>query len=504
MAVVLSLTVLFYSVESWRGKRAWNQVTSQLIRHGESMDPKTFLPPAVSPQQDFAQAPIFSPLTRSTPGMKIDKARMIQADSEPLKLILYWFENALMRQSGIGFAPWLQAQTTDLEPWLGLCQKALDAPHASAQKDRRDIAAEILRILSPLDNLMDELRVYSDRPYCRLPFNYDLPMFSDDPSERILLAFLRVLRLRATAELALHRNDRAFQDLQLALRLAEYLRQQPSLFFHDPRAWAFADGLQPLWEAIQEHRWNARQLEAIQRQLLTFKPLADYPDRLRFIAFANALFVETIIPTRPVETGHPDFGPEGQSEIRWLRRFYPKGWSLQDQAAIYQQWLKSRVPPPPESPFPSHSAGDSLFVRQLLRGSSDPFFPIFLVPRIVQMQSDLNEFMPFMQAVTDLAALACAMERFRLVHSAYPETLDLLVPAFLDQLPTDCMSNAPMQYRYVDRQSCVLYSVGLDRQDNGGQASPRQQNWQGELQPEFDLSKNDWVWSLHTSNSPPQ
>ena len=41
------------------------------------------------------------------------------------------------------------------------------------------------------------------------------------------------------------------------------------------------------------------------------------------------------------------------------------------------------------------------------------------------------------QADVDLARVACALERYRLAHGSYPETLDALAPQFIEKLPHD-------------------------------------------------------------------
>jgi hypothetical protein len=46
--------------------------------------------------------------------------------------------------------------------------------------------------------------------------------------------------------------------------------------------------------------------------------------------------------------------------------------------------------------------------------------------------------------------------------------LDALVPGFLPAVPFDIMDGKPLRYRPGGRQAYVLYSVGLDGKDDGG------------------------------------
>jgi hypothetical protein len=64
--------------------------------------------------------------------------------------------------------------------------------------------------------------------------------------------------------------------------------------------------------------------------------------------------------------------------------------------------------------------------------------------------------------------VAIALERFRIVHGEYPETLEPLVPQFLDALPSDPFSQQPLVYRLDKDGSFQLYSIGPNRKDDGG------------------------------------
>jgi hypothetical protein len=71
-----------------------------------------------------------------------------------------------------------------------------------------------------------------------------------------------------------------------------------------------------------------------------------------------------------------------------------------------------------------------------------------------------------------LAALRCtcvmlAVERFRLRHARWPDTLHELVPEFLCMVPDDPFDGQPLRYRRV-ADGVVIYSVFMDLQDNGG------------------------------------
>jgi len=69
---------------------------------------------------------------------------------------------------------------------------------------------------------------------------------------------------------------------------------------------------------------------------------------------------------------------------------------------------------------------------------------------------------------------AIALERYRQANGAWPKSLELLVPAFLPQVPNDVYTSKPLQYRLLDR-GVIVYSVGKDKTDNGGKLRPDQE-----------------------------
>jgi hypothetical protein len=71
-----------------------------------------------------------------------------------------------------------------------------------------------------------------------------------------------------------------------------------------------------------------------------------------------------------------------------------------------------------------------------------------------------------------LALAAIALKRFQLRHGQLPSGLGALVPEFLPTVPYDYMSAKPLTYRLKPDGSYVLYSVGEDGKDDGGDPTP--------------------------------
>ena len=66
------------------------------------------------------------------------------------------------------------------------------------------------------------------------------------------------------------------------------------------------------------------------------------------------------------------------------------------------------------------------------------------------------------------AECAVAVERYRRRHGgALPPSLDALVPAFLDRVPVDPYSGAPVKFKQFGSHFAV-YSFGTNFKDDGG------------------------------------
>jgi hypothetical protein len=71
-----------------------------------------------------------------------------------------------------------------------------------------------------------------------------------------------------------------------------------------------------------------------------------------------------------------------------------------------------------------------------------------------------------------LALAAIALKRFELRQAEFPASLKALVPDFIASVPLDPMSGRSLKYRLLDNHHFLLYSVGEDGRDNGGNATP--------------------------------
>jgi hypothetical protein len=100
---------------------------------------------------------------------------------------------------------------------------------------------------------------------------------------------------------------------------------------------------------------------------------------------------------------------------------------------------------------------------------------------VLSMQSVLNRVFN-VEAARELTVTALALKRYQLRHGQYPPALSALVPELLPALPLDPADGQPLQYRLKSDGAFVLYSVGENDVDDGGDASPAKEsesvNWE--------------------------
>jgi hypothetical protein len=92
---------------------------------------------------------------------------------------------------------------------------------------------------------------------------------------------------------------------------------------------------------------------------------------------------------------------------------------------------------------------------------------------------------------------AIALQRFKLAHAHFPDHLTDLVPQFLPTVPNDPVDGRPLRYRLKPDGTFLLYSVGENRVDDGGNPNTSKEpaTYTYWLHP----GVLDWVWPQATT-----
>ncbi len=93
------------------------------------------------------------------------------------------------------------------------------------------------------------------------------------------------------------------------------------------------------------------------------------------------------------------------------------------------------------------------------------------------------------QTERDQVVTTIAIRRFQLRHGRLPASLEELVPPFLPETPRDWMDGRPLRYRVEADGRWLLYGIGEDGVDDGGDGSPAK----GREATSYAQTR-DWVW----------
>src|SRR5690348_17795063 len=271
LAWLVTLIVLFYAEEDWRGSHEWNQYRQQLEAGGAQLDLAAFTPKPVPDDQNFAAIPVvktwFSERTNFTQRWSDNyslASSMLGSETSPNPPAPEGNSHQGGERSFLDLVAWKTAfdaiqsgRTNSNEKFpsgkLDLASRAAAAP-------------AVLADLASSETSLAELRAASDRPYARYPVVYDM----DNPWG-ILLPHLgnikrnvQRLQLRACAELAAGRSGDALADVKLMLYLADSVKTEPFLISYLVRIACTQLAIQPVWEGLAAHAWSDAQLQELQ------------------------------------------------------------------------------------------------------------------------------------------------------------------------------------------------------------------------------------------------
>jgi hypothetical protein len=90
------------------------------------------------------------------------------------------------------------------------------------------------------------------------------------------------------------------------------------------------------------------------------------------------------------------------------------------------------------------------------------------------------------------ALAAIALKRYQLKYKNYPQSLDAMAPEFIPAVPNDPVDGQPLRYRRNDDGTFLLYSVGENGKDDGGDPSLEKDKHLNLLW--LNPYALDWVW----------
>jgi hypothetical protein len=340
----------------------------------------------------------------------------------------------------------------------------------------------------------DALDAALERPYARMGGDYEHPATIPIPNFVCARATAQLLALRTQCHLLLGEPDKALRDLTLLHHLARMFEGRPTSKPMTLIAAMINGAVKGLYvmtvgDGLRLHVWQEPQLAEIQRQL-------GETDLLPYLH--ESLELESLVFGWDVEGSSSgeiaDLFYTGRNVSFWQKmkdpvyvycRFAPHGWLYQNAVAgsRLNQNTAEGFDLTNQTLRPGKLDANWREVeRQIRHKAPYTYLANMFVPNFSRaMQTTAKN-----QTLVNEAYVVCGLERYRLAHGNYPDTLDALVPQFADKLPRDLFGGGDLKYRN-EGGKFVLYSVGWNETDEGGVPS-----WKNDTSG--DLTKNDWVW----------
>ena len=572
LACLATLLAVFYAVENWRGKRAWEKCRRELEAKGEALDWNALIPAPVPDDQNIYKAPRMAewfvkgsvvaavsgeaskaantnapfslapgrnakkdavllaelevvPSEGPLPAGKVDavlkfddpaareqaakllddiigpsiegaRAELIvtrprdqikpqhlvvQADTQPSPKALAEFlthspgpyqVGAVLRRGGWGIEP------------LGSNAFRLSL------KPSVHTAADYLALSQSAVPDLDLLREALKRPCARMDSDYQRPFERPIPAFVRLRTVAQMLSQRAQCYLLLGQPEAAWHELTLVRDMCRLLEGSPpskTTTLVEAMIDVAITGLYTsiINDGLRLQAWREPELAAMQNQLKDVNLLPLVPEVMQA---SRAGVSHTFETTSSAEFkkwflrwDEPKHLLARLTNPRFLFiTFTPRGWmyqnlcviALQDQMAIESFDL------PNNQVLPHRVDGISNRVQTAFSHFTPyTFLGGATIPNFVKATRTLAR----TQTLVNEAYIACGLERYRLAHGQYPETLEALVPQFAEKLPHDIIGGQPLKYHRTTDGRFVLYSVGWNEKDDGGVSRD-------------GTPEGDWVW----------
>jgi hypothetical protein len=334
-----------------------------------------------------------------------------------------------------------------------------------------DTIADFLEWGNSIAPEMESIRTAAQRPCARIDANYSDPLNLPRPD----FVSYRTVVMRLSALARCHLLDgqptKALGDVTLLHELRRTLEARPTgqpmllvcAEINAAAAGVYADSIA---EGIRERAWQDAQLAALGDQLKEIDLLHCLADAF-VVQREYPCALADILAKRPwLPFAVRSRGSGSSAEIQ---TFYPRGWDYQDVVAAVELLQEM-------SDCLGLAHGE--ISREKIKAFEDdykrttnswwPFRSVtrLTVPNIHCVKNTFEN-----QTIVNQTRIACALERYRLAHGAYPETLALLVPQFIDAIPNDLIGGQAPRYRLNPDGNFLLYSIGWSGQDHGGQTN---------------------------------
>jgi hypothetical protein len=497
VASVVTLYLLFCAGVNYFGAKRWAAAQAMLQREGESIDIRKIAPEPVLPEKNFCAIPALKDIVLvvdRNPDNGAPAERRKRLDEAGLPEGKYNRASPRPRQD-LGV---VLGKPTDLKAWADWLRKegSLSMPAESA-----NAAGDVLTALSQHDALIAELAAGLIRteaqwtpPWktCELPQN---PFEIALPHYQATQHLVPTLTLRAIAAARAGDATIAHESLLIALRVARASLGDPLLIGALVTCSQAQLACGGVWELCDAHAGGTADFQRLEQELARF----DFRAGL-LLAFRGELAesTETVFwfkKSRDTNDAWILTDRDGWGSAEWsvILNLAPGGWFDMNVATIAELEFGHMIKPLRDGGLRAgQGEGESLESILKKRKASHQLDSIFACLTISTMLK-VKERVAYTQCLVNQAIVACALERHRIEHGAYPGSLDAVKLSDGQPLPLDVANDRPMGYRTTADGRYALWCAGFDGKDDGGKRVL------DEKKPEstrFHDEKyaGDWVW----------
>jgi len=505
LACLATLAVLLVTLTNGRNVQTQPIPGASAYTSSELAAARKLEPPPVPDDQNFAATPFFTSLFDKATRSESDRRwpdDFSRADQWPRR-IPPLAESVEGRKTG--------RFVWDMQAWKTAFEKSQNVLNPSDTRDEivvldqpdpatnAQAALFVLEALKPYEPVLDELRAVQQRPHGRYDVRYDWnnPWGILLPHLAIVKRTIQLLRLKASAELAAGHAEQGLQDVLLMLRLVDSTRNEPFLISQLVRVAELELAMQPIWEGLAARRWSDAQLQSLQAALEKSDFIADLKHCLEAERVWGNLTIALFRDKQAPVSFSSLMAEDGKADA-WVKEVdkafqnCPRDWFDAEQQNFNRTFdarlltgfdVAAKRVHPRIAEENAHQMKKEMGSKETVLKEHLAFAKAFIVaPGGVHLK------LAGAQGSVDQAVIACALERHRLAAGQFPKTLAELSPRFLKQVPHDLINGEPLHYQLTDDGLFLLYSVGWNETDDGGEVA----FFASGRGPE--KKEGDWVW----------
>jgi hypothetical protein len=447
-SIFLGLIVLFLLIEHVRGKISLNAYKKELIAKGEILSAKDL-------------APIHTPEAERLTKLFFNASKQLKTDDTALG----W-------------------QVPEIPQMMKIVSPGR-ARVLWAEKDLRldectNTWANLGIHLQKAEGSLKSAREALNKPALTEGLDYQKHFPRSDSGHSLAKRCMaQYLAISAINELHHGKRDAALKNIQALSSLALLHQNDALLISLLLRANINELNVIVLWEALQSPAWNDSQLMALQQELQKQKLLEIVP-RVLEMERAGMILVFNDLRENYFES-EPGwnlwdfvFNIDRILGLPWKIAYLDQDelFHLKDQQTLldtirssttHKSWSQLKPQLETQSAKFEETFSGNLGSYNRWRFYLSSFQSSFIShPRKIMMAETGRE----------MAMTAVALKRYQLRKGKLASNLEALIPEFLSESPTDYMDGKPLRYRLNQDGSFLLYSVGTDGKDDGGDPTP--------------------------------